>query len=167
MCFVLDANAFCCFFDEKNQGHANFIPLFNWLYDRNHSTSLVIGGTLYRQEIGKLVNYFGYLTELSKVGKISNIDNSVVDVETRRISKNIKDKKFNDAHIVALICASGCRILASKDRKADEFIKDKKFYLKDKGQEPPLIYRYKDHKKMLTKENIVKKLRNLEKSRKK
>ena len=156
MCFVLDVNSFPCLFDRGNKEHAEFSPLREWLY--NHlRTSLVIGGTAYRKEVDKLGKYYEFLNELGRAGKLCKINNDLVDTEEKRISAIKRHRDFNDAHIIALFCASGCRIFASKDERADPFLKDRNFY--GKGQKPPRIYRNHRHKNLLTDANIVK-LRN-------
>ena len=87
----------------------------------------MIGGTTYRNEVGKLSKYLKFLAELSRAGKLSNINNDVVDAEEKRVAAVKRHRDFNDAHIIALFCASGCRVFASKDERADSFIKDKIF----------------------------------------
>jgi len=156
MCFVLDANSFHHMFDVNYSGHADFIPLLRWLYDKQ-GTSLVIGGTRYLEELKKLNKYFDKLVELERNRKISKIKDEIVDDEENRLKSIVNQKKFNDPHIVALFCVSGCLIFASHDKKADRFIKRRDLY--PCGQRPPSIYRSAKHTKLLCNKNIVR-LRN-------
>jgi len=158
MCFVLDANSFHRMFDCSSKEHADFAPLLEWLYDRPR-TSLVIGGKTYRAEIGRLGKYLNYLVELKRARKLSEVDDAVVDAEEERVKAIVNHRDFNDAHIVALFCASGCLVFASHDQHADRFLKMKELY--PKGQQRPHVYRRRGHKTLLNKFNIVE-LRNLQ-----
>lgn len=157
MCSVLDANSFHRVFKIGSKEHSDFAPLLRWLYDHPR-TSLVIGGKTYREEIGRLSKYFVYLAELKRAGKLSEIVDEVVDIEEERLKRAVKHKGFNDPHIVALFCASGCMLFASHDKRADAFLKMKALY--PKGQKRPSIYRSVTHCALLRNENIVK-LRNV------
>jgi predicted nucleic acid-binding protein len=159
MCFVLDTNTFHRVFNRDCKEHVDFSPLLEWLY--NHPrTSLVIGGKAYRREIGRLSKYLTYLVELKRARKLSEIDDSVVDAEEDRLRDLVTHRNFDDPHIVALFCASGCLLFASHDKRADPFLKMKALY--PKGQKRPRIYRECKHKTLLTDANIVA-LRNLRK----
>lgn len=152
MCFVLDVNSFHRVFDPSTAGYADFAPLRDWLYDRPH-TSLVIGGKHYREEVGKLHKYFDKLVELKRARKLSEILDVAVDAEEARLKEAVQNKRFNDPHIVALFCASGCLVFASYDKRADPYIKMKALY--PKGQRPPSIYRSARHAPLLCDANIV------------
>jgi predicted nucleic acid-binding protein len=152
MCFVLDVNAFHDVFDPNSAGHADFAPLRDWLYDHPR-TSLVIGGNHYRKELNKLHKYLGKLVELKRARKLSEVLDEVVNTEEKRLEKAVHNKSFDDAHIVALFCVSGCLIFASHDKRADSFIKMRKLY--PKGQHRPSIYHGAGHAALLRDANIV------------
>jgi len=152
MCFVLDINIFHCIFSSNSKEYTEFSPLRNWLFS-NPRTSLVVGGTTYRNELKQLTKYLGMLIELEKKKKITKISNDVVDAEEKRVRSLVGHRDFDDPHIVAIFCASRCRIFASHDKRSDQFIKRKEFY--PKGQKLPRIYRNKRHQKLLTEANIV------------
>lgn len=156
MCFVLDVNAFHLMFKSNSSGHADFKPLLDWLYDHPR-TCLVIGGTRYRQELDAVQKYIGYLVELKRARKLREIIDDIVDAEEERLKKVFRHRDFDDQHIVALFCVSGCMIFASHDKRADPFIKMKELY--PKGQKRPHIYRNSKHSSLLSDRNIVK-LRN-------
>jgi hypothetical protein len=156
MCFVLDVNSFHHVFDLNTAGHADFAPLLDWLYDHPR-TSLVIGGKHYRTELDKLRKYLGNLVELKRARKLSEILDEVVNAEEKRLKAAVHSKRFDDPHIVALFCVSGCLIFASHDKRADPFIKMKALY--PKGQHRPHIYRSARHVSLLCDANIVE-LRN-------
>lgn len=158
MCFILDVNSFHCVFGSRKKEHTDFVPLARWLYD-NPRTSLVIGGKTYLEEIGRMPKYLEYLVELKRARKLCKISCAVVDAEEKRLKKAVKHRNFNDAHILALICASGCLLFASQDKRADPFLKMKDLY--PKGQKRPSIYRSAKHRVLLRDENIVQ-LRNVQ-----
>jgi hypothetical protein len=157
MCFVLDVNSFHHVFDPNTTGHADFAPLCDWLYDHPR-TSLVIGGKHYREELDKMHKYFGKLVELKRARKLSEVLDEVVNAEEERLKDAVQDRRFNDPHIVALFCVSGCLIFASHDKRSDPFIKMKALY--PKGQRRPSIYRSATHAPLLCNANIVA-LRNI------
>lgn len=157
MCFVLDINAFHIVFNTSHCTHKEFKPLLKWLYGQP-KTCLVVGGTHYRNELKNLNSHLARLVELRRAGKLRYICDSLVDQEETRLKMTVQHKNFDDPHIVAIFCVSGCRIFASKDKRADPFIKMKKLY--PKGQTPPSIYRSHTQKSLLCNSNIVS-LRNV------
>ena len=157
MCFVLDTNSFHCVFDRRSRNHGDFAPLLDWLFG-NARTALVIGGSRYRRELGRLARYHQILVELKRHRKVAEVRDDVVDAEEGRLTAEVSDRAFNDAHMVALLCASGCLLFASQDRRADRFVKMRRLY--PKGQQRPSIYRSRAHRRLLRDANIVD-LRNL------
>jgi hypothetical protein len=151
MCFVLDSNTFHSCFDKSSRDYAEFLPLTKWLYNNPH-TSIVFGGTHYRNELRKLKKYTEFLVELSRNRKISEISDELIDKEEDRIKQVVTNKDFDDPHIIAIFCVSGCKILASKDQRADSYIKMKELY---PNQKPPSIYRNRTHAPLLRSKNIV------------
>jgi predicted nucleic acid-binding protein len=120
----------------------------------------VIGGTTYRKEVKKLGKSLEFLAELRRAGKLSIINDAVVDKEKDLVSALETHPDFDDQHIVALFRVSGCRVFASHDKRADRFVKKKALYRK--GQKPPSIYRNYRHNNLLIDTNIVQ-LNNLQK----
>jgi len=139
-------------FDPRHGEHAEFVPLLKWLYDHPR-TSMVMGGRTYQVEMSHLPKYWDVLVELKRRRKLSMIDDDVVDAEEGRLKAAVSNTDFDDAHIVALVCASGCVIVASHDKRADPYLKDKSLY--PKNQSPPSIYRLARHEDLLQDERIV------------
>lgn len=106
-----------------------------------------------------MAKYLPILTELKTQRKLRSICDQAVDDEQRRVAIIVGSADFDDPHIVGLFCASGCRIFASLDKRADLFVKDRRLY--PKGQKPPSIYRTARHACLLRDSNIVQ-LRNAE-----
>ncbi len=152
MCFILDSNSFSTFFNPCCDDHYKFKPLHDWLYNVD-GVKLVIGGTVYKNEIKKLTKYLGYLSELLKTKKLAYIKDSAVDEEEKNICKIVNDPDFDDPHMIALLIVSGCILFASKDKRADKYIKRKEFF--PKGSHRPSIYRDRIHASLLTRSRIV------------
>ncbi len=152
MCFVLDINSFHRVFDSASCDHKEFAPLLNWLYD-HPQTCLVFGGTHYRDELSKLGKYLDRIVELKRARKLREICDDLVDKEEGRLKQAIEHKDFDDPHMIAIFCVSGCLIFASHDKRADRFIKMKELY--PKGQKRPSIYRSLAHTSLLCDANIV------------
>ncbi len=153
MCFVIDINSFHLLFNPNTPERDAFKPLLNWLYNCS-GTCLVVGGTHYRSEVNKMPRYFNNLVELKRARKLCDIRDDVVDAEETRIKKSVECSDFDDAHIVALFCASGCLIFASQDKRADRYIKMNKLY--PKNHKRPSIYRSAEHVALLCEKNKVK-----------
>ena len=159
MCFVLDANSFHCFFNPLSNDFDDFKPLHDWLYQEK-GTKLVYGGTTYIKEIACLKRYQGYLVELSKISKFVQIDKKLVDEESDKIRAAVNNNDFDDPHIIALLAVSGCLLFASRDKRADKFVKTKDLYPKNRHRRS--IYRKRQHSALLTADKIVN-LRNIKK----
>lgn len=156
MCVVIDINTFHCVFNASSDSFMEFSPVHEWLYEQPKA-KLVYGGTKYRQEMLVLRKYFGYMVELRRLKRIAEIDDVIVDSKEEEVKAKVQRADFDDAHIVAIFIASGCRVFCSKDQRADKYIKMRFFY--PKGQKPPNIYRGRKHTHLLCNENLVQ-LRN-------
>lgn len=153
MCFVLDANSFPCVFNPKDKYHEDFKPVLDWLYS-SPDTSLVYGGTKYKKELRKMNHYLSILLELKRSRKANEIDPKIIDKKEAEIKAKVTKNDLNDPHIIAIFCASGCLLFVSKDKRADEYIKNPELY--PKKQKVPKIYRCKEHQHLLKPEKIVK-----------
>lgn len=157
MCIVIDTNVFGCVFNPSDSQHTEFLPVEKWVTQRDGF--LVIGGTRYIDELRQSRAYLGVLTELSRKGRVKRVRDDIIDNECIILEALLKGSRCDDCHLIAIIRSSGCRLICSNDRRADEFLKNPKLY--PKGQRPPSIYRYKSHSPLLCRRNIVN-IRNLE-----
>ena len=148
MCLIVDVNTFPNVFSGNDK---DFAPVKDWIL--KSSGKMIIGGTKYREEIAKLPKYARPLAELLKANKIVKIDDEIVDQREGVIQKLSASGDFDDQHLVALADESCCKVICSLDRRADRFIRDKKFYAKSPSV--PSIYRSKSHVKLLCDKNIV------------
>ena len=151
MCIVIDINAIPSVFKCEANDHPEFRPVREWIIDGKGK--MVYGGTKYKEELSKLKHYHNFIAELSRKGKIVMIDENKVDEEQQKIIQRTSNRKFNDPHLVAIIVASGCRLLCTNDKKLVPFIKDKKLYGNHASR--PSIYSNSKNSRLLNDRNIA------------
>ena len=121
MCIVIDTNSLASVFDQKSEHHAEFRPVLEWIVLGNGK--IVYGGTTYKRELAKATKYFRLLVELKKVSKIVEIDSVRVGEIEQRLAQTLSHSDFDDPHIVAIIIASGCRLICSADARAFRYFR--------------------------------------------
>lgn len=150
MCIVIDMNVLSCVFAGDNCQHNDYRPVLDWI--RKGPGVAVYGGSLYLRELKRARTYLGILTELRRMRRAVLIDTKAVDSE-QAIVESIVPAKCDDAHLVAIFRASGCRLLCSNDQRSFVYLKNRAYYCK--GQRPPRIYRNRSHLHLLTRTNVV------------
>ncbi|MFP3868620.1 MAG: hypothetical protein ACLFUU_10760 [Desulfobacteraceae bacterium] len=115
MCIVVDTCTFASVFNEYSQDHSLFQPVLEWIV--RGKGKLVYGGTKYKIELKQASKYLGVFGQLKRAGKVVEIDDVKVDERQRDIER-IASEGLNDAHIIAIIAESGCRLICTKDSKA-------------------------------------------------
>ncbi len=151
MCIVIDINVFGSVFGSTNSNHDDYAPVQAWVTEREGF--VVMGGSQYLSELKKSKQYYGVLIELSKKGRVIIVSTEVVDQQQVQVEKLLATSDCDDCHLIAIIRASGCRLICSNDRRADKHLKNPDCY--PGRQKPPSIYRSKHHKHLLRQENIV------------
>jgi hypothetical protein len=152
MCIIIDTNSLGAVFDLKNKFHKNFEPVFSWIF--NKKGKIVIAGTTYKNEIKRMAQYRGLILQLQKAGKVAEKWNhDEVDLIEKKVKALESDKKFNDAHIIAMVIVTKRRIICTADKESYEFLKDKKLYLG--AIAIPRIYRGLSNKNLLCKCNKI------------
>ena len=152
MCIVIDTNSFGSVFETTSKDHNEFESVYNWILYQNGK--IVYGGSTYKKELEKTKKYvpiFRRLKDKRKAVELS--DCKRVDEIEKELSKKVKDHKFNDPHIIAIVTISKCKIVCTKDKESEEFILNKELY--PKGMKPPKIYKQKSNKNLLINNNIV------------
>jgi hypothetical protein len=152
---VLDINCFHLVFKTKNSEDAGFCHVLHWIR-KQKDACFVYGGTKYKDELKKMSKYFDILKQFKIAGKFVEINTKMIDENARQLKIICPDTDFDDEHIVAILNVSGCKLVCSKDIKAQEYIKRKDFYYDKKI---PRIYSSGKHKRLLSKKYIVE-LRN-------
>lgn len=136
MSIVIDVNAFSMVFDVVNSEHKDFAPIKAWL--ESGGGFLIYGGTKYIKELTECYRHLRLVRQLRDAGIAVEIKASVVDEIERGVVKGTTGTACNDQHIIALLAASHCSILCSRDSSSFEFIKDRSLY--PKGSPKVRIY---------------------------
>jgi hypothetical protein len=151
MCIIIDINTLSCVFDNSCSEHPEFKPVKNWIIDGEGF--VVYGGKKYIDELKITKKYLAVFIELKKKRKVIEIDSSIVDTYQKIIESKIQHRDFDDPHIVAIISASKCRLVCSKDLRSFPFLKRKELY--PKGVKTPMIYSKQKNINLLCSQNIV------------
>lgn len=158
MCLIVDANAVAAVLDEKNADHVEFRPVNQWLFFGKGK--FVYGGKKLRQELSKLARYRSVLVELQRKGKTVLLDDGPIDARQEKITDELKrrgiaegDRRFNDAHLVAVVAVSGVRVVCTKDASSFRFLRDASFY--DRSTDRPKLYTRSRNADLLCDQNIA------------
>lgn len=150
MCIILDINIIPAVFDDTNKHHKDFKPVFEWIY--NGKGKIVYGGTKYYDELSR-TKYLNLIGNFRKAGKAIPVNNDSVDRETIIASRILKNKRFNDQHLIGLIRASLCLLVCTNDKNSIPFLTNTRFYIAPfKG---PKIYSSKRNSRLLSDMNIA------------
>jgi len=148
---VLDINCFHLVFQPKNNDNDNFCHIQKWVTKEKYAC-FVYGGTKYKCELEKVTKYHKIINQLKNVGKFVEINTQMIDENARQLKIICPDIDFDDEHIVAILNISGCKLVCTKDIRAQEYIKRKDFY---SDKKVPQIYSRVKHKNLLQKKYIV------------
>lgn len=141
---IIDANVLSCVFDPGSQQHAEYKPIRDFVLKSRGI--LVSGGTKYVKELAKLPAILGLFKQLESSGQVKVSPKDRVDTEAVRITQLAPAPRCDDQHLIALVEVSGARVVASNDRRADKFLKDRSLYRTAKR---PSIYRSSKHARLL------------------
>lgn len=139
MCIIIDANMFSNFINPKKE---DMEPVRNWINKQNGKL-VYSPAEKFESELKRHQKMNRQIREYSKRGKLTLINPEEVTSRMRKLEKERK-LKSNDAHIIALAQVSGATLLASEDKKLQADFKNSEFIPGGK------IYRYEEHKKLLT-----------------
>jgi hypothetical protein len=150
MCIIVDINTFASVFNKSSMHHAEFSPVMDWVLYGNGT--LIYGGTKYFKEIAN-TKYLPLFLELNKKQKAKNIDRSKVDEKEFWAAGKVKDRDFDDQHLVALLLVSGCKLICSLDKRAYPYFRHHLFF--SPAWRKPKIYSRKENAHLLTDKNIA------------
>lgn len=138
MCLIVDANCFGHVFNKQDKKHRGFAPVYDWLFT-GHGGGLIYGGDKYKREVDfRGLKYRPLLVELEKKGRLVEVCGKCVNEIATELKEAVKDKAFDDEHILALVIVSKCRIVCTDDKVAIPDLKRAKLY--PDGVSPPRIY---------------------------
>lgn len=149
MCIVVDVNCL----KETVMRDIKYLPIMEW-FENCKKASLVMGGTKFENELKKMPSVLNYIIQNKNAQKIrvSYIKNEILDEEQKRIESLKLGADFDDPHLVALLKVSGCRLIATQDKRATAFVKHPVIFPKNK----PKIYSSEQNRDLLIDKNIVK-----------
>ncbi|MBC7552878.1 MAG: hypothetical protein H7257_02755 [Taibaiella sp.] len=148
MCIIVDTNTLPSVFDKNSDNHAAFKDVLNWVY--YGKGKLVYGGTKYKNELKK---YLAIILEYRKAGKAVYVNDADVDAEAQRLASLLQHPDFDDAHLVALLRVSGCRLICSLDSRAYPYFTHNMFF--EGSSKKPKIYTGSRNKELLADKYIV------------
>ena len=150
MCLIIDINTLSKVFNKNDSEHQEFRPVLLWII--NGKGKAVYGGKKYIKELGG-TRYRSLFTQLRIAQKAVLIDNKEVDKQMNRINRLLNHRKFDDSHIVAIVNASGCRLVCTNDTRSERYLMDKDLY--EKPIKPPLIYKRKKQARTLLTDRYI------------
>ena len=142
MCLVIDTCCLIKVFDPKNAEHDQFAPVWEWI-SRGRGR-MIYGGTKYLAELYQVTKILGLVSELQRKGRVKVVSRASVDMLAMEVTEKVSNSAFNDAHLVAIVLVSRCRVVCTDDKRAMPYIKRKELYA-DHKMKPPKIYRKKPH----------------------
>jgi hypothetical protein len=151
MCIVIDTNCFSPVFNPTNLDHPSFEPVLHWIVSGRGK--VVYGGTKYLIELKRATRYLRIFGELKKAGKVVELAQGDVDTHQQRVEKLVDPKKHNDPHLPAIVCASRCRLVCTKDDRSHRLLKEATCY--PKGVAKPKIYKSLKQAALLIDQNIA------------
>jgi predicted nucleic acid-binding protein len=153
MCIIIDTSAFAPVFELKSELHVEFEPVLKWI--TRGKGKLVYGGTKYKRELRKAKKYFRLFAQFERARIIVKVNDRKVDHEQQLVESTLAHRDFDDTHLVAIVRASGCKLMCCEDERAHRFIKDRTLYPNPSYAGPPKIYRNSSHRDLLCDQNIA------------
>jgi predicted nucleic acid-binding protein len=150
MCIIIDTCTFHAVFDTENKNHSKYKPVLDWIVNRRGK--IITGGTKYRKEMSGR-NYLRILTEFDRQKRLVKLTDSVVDREEARLKSKVKHKDFDDAHLIAMVIVSKCRVVCTDDDRAIPFLTRPDLY--PKRFRRPKIYKTQRNSVLCCQDNIV------------
>src|SRR5579863_1385669 len=128
MCVIVDTNCFGSVLNTSAKDHKAFAPVYEWLM-YGKGGRLVYGGTKYKKEIDfRTEHHRRLLLEVQRKGRLIPLDDAAVDKLAAKVKTQVNNTAFNDEHIVAIVGISGCCVVVSLDKSADQFLKRRDLY---------------------------------------
>ena len=150
MTILIDINTVAPVFDERNALHHDFAPVRTWILDG--PGRFVFGGAKYKRELSK-TRFVRLVRLLKDARKACEIRQALVDQREREVIAQTEGTDCDDHHLIAILDVSGCLLFCSNDKRADKFIKDRRWYTK--GRKQPMIYRSVKHRSLLSNKFLV------------
>jgi hypothetical protein len=126
MKIVIDVNTLPHVFNQKDENHYEFEPVYNRVNEGR--CNIVFGGTKYKSELAKMPNYLKLINIYKDKGIAIPLCDDDIDLKEIEIIKIVPIGRFNDQHLVAIVIISRCTVICTKDLAAIPFLRDQRFY---------------------------------------
>src|SRR5580704_4992856 len=146
MCLVIDTCCLGLVFGVGTKQHDRYSPVFNWINEGNGY--MIYGGTKYNTEL-KRAKVLGIVSELAKKNRTIHLQDAAVNQIAADLKVKFPEPEFDDEHIVALVIASRCGVVCTKDNVAISYLKRNDVFDGYQGAVRPKIFQgRKVHKKL-------------------
>jgi hypothetical protein len=152
MCIVIDASALAAVFNADDAGHDNFSPVMEWV--TRGRGKVVYGGTTYMRELRAVRSLLELFLELTRQRRVVRIEDAEVDAHERRIVALVRDRRFDDPHLAAIVCVARCALICTRDNRAFGFLKRRDLYSEVRC-DVPRLYTSKRNRDLLCDQHIV------------
>ena len=151
MCIVCDPPALLAVFKPDHEKHSDFSAVKDWVL--NGPGKLVIGGSQYKAELGRLRSLVPLIAELSRKRKIVSANDAAVDDGVAELKRVEPSTDFDDPHLVAIARETRCKLIGVIDPRSHRFLRRTDFYkqLKDR----PSLYTRAKNAHLLCTRNIA------------
>ena len=154
MAIIVDTNCFSRVFSRSDKEHKDFEPVLNWII--NGSGFLVYGGSKYKAELKKSSAFIKIFRLLKDYHKAISFSDTLIDKYQRQYEALIQDPDFDDPHLPAIVKASKCRIICTRDERSRPFVTSTNLY--PKRFHTPMYYTGLRDQHLLCDANIDKRL---------
>jgi len=151
MCIVIDTCCLASVFDSDQVDHTEYEPVLRWITEGRGK--MVFGGKRYGRELARLKRYQRIWAEFARSGKIVRLDDEKVDAIEEGTRTSTRWRRFNDHHVLAIVIASGVKVVCTRDRGCGELLKHYSEY--PRGVSRPRIYKRAAHATLLNDRNIA------------
>jgi len=151
MCIIADPPTLIPIFKQTDPEHKTFSAVLEWVM--KGGGKFVIGGTKYTQELAAVRSIIPFMQELARQGKIFNASSDAVDKEEANLKAICPEADFDDPHLVALVKATGCRLICIRDPRAHRYLRMSKLYRSPSDR--PKLYTREKNKNILCQNNVA------------
>jgi hypothetical protein len=152
VCLVVDTCCFAMVFNERNQHHAKFKPIFEWV--RFGNGKVIYGGSKYSRELAD-AGYLGVVLELNKQRRAVPLSHGKVDEIGALLKKSFPETRFDDEHLVAMVIVSKCRIVCTVDKIAMSYLRCPDVFRQHRVERPRIYRGDKRNQELCCVHNIV------------
>lgn len=153
MCLVIDTDCLSRVFDKTNRQHKGFAPVLDWI--STGRGRMIYGGTKYNDELRRAAKFVPVVAELERKGRTVHMEDARVDGLAAAAKAAVPDAEFNDEHLVALVIASRCCVVCTKDNAAMAYLKRPELFRHEGVSRPKIYNGHRSHQRLCCDDHIV------------